>query len=764
MVFIIEEPVYKVGEKPSVRTVRVPDIKSYLNTRGSTQSTGTTIINDPSDVVVEPSTDDTPKDTSVSVAASGSASSSMGASEAFLAWVGRMPTAAEKSKMANEGWTEDTIRRYSVTAGAGTRDTASAWNKAADRVRQLAAPWYGGDPSAVPASLVKQIISSGDYADESYLTNTYFPTLKGTGATNPNAAPFVDSWTNMTGRALTYTAQLKLSEITKAYGFTDVGLAAWESWIKTTDSAATGNWGAEHRAAIGNTISSILGRAATDAELATNSNLWLLNDDALLEYVKTTPEYQAIYSGKPAWMDEATYISNSQAYDAVMRWYYGDAVALNDDGSLSIPTGQYKSPGTQVETKTTTTPTVAPIWKTLSVATFVSELSKYGVTATGSGGDASKYTYKDASGNIINYGDLMGYLPASDFFKDAAGYHYVQVEGVIDPRTNAVFTGPTKPATTTNTSTVTTYGLGNWGISYTNNEIVNNLINNNISPEMLQQQFTWMEEADYYQGVYGDIMTEAFGSSYSDADWYKMASGAQGSGAMRAKVAEAQNRVAFREVYRDYFGTDPAPSDYDYLTNNFVSPTEFTHRMAAKESAKAKIEQINELLGRTLDHQVTLSDLENLAMGGQGSGELQSMIDQATRLDAFTDSLYQYLGHTPTADDYAREVAKYPSAAAFKWEITVQETMDEMRDDINAAMVKAGKQAFTEDQLKIMLGKSEGWGALQAEYNAAAEAEAEYETARKTAMNVEKISPIYQVAEQGGFKQGLPALSDIGGM
>jgi hypothetical protein len=185
--------------------------------------------------------------------------------------------------------------------------------------------------------------------------------------------------------------------------------------------------------------------------------------------------------------------------------------------------------------------------------------------------------------------------------------------------------------------------------------------------------------------------------------------------------------------------------------------------MAAKESAKAKLPQINELLGRTLDHQVTLADLENLAMGGAGSGEIQAMIDQASRLDAFTDTLYQWKGRELTADDYA-EVAGFPSAAAFKWEITVSETMDEMRDDINEAMVKSGGAAFSDEQLKIMLGKSEGWGELQAQYNKAEEEVSEADNARKTAMNIEKIAPIYNMAPQGGFKQGLQGLADIGGV
>jgi len=682
-----------------------------------------------------------------SSSSSSSSSVPMSYVEAFLEWMGRQPNSSEKAKMANEGWTEDTIRRYAVTNGGN----GTLMQKAKNELRQIAAPFYGGDPSLIPDSLLKTLITSGDYADASYLTNTYFPLLKGASATNPNSTPFVEAWTEMTGRSLTYTATQKLSEIIKTYGYTDVAQAAWESWVKTTQSAATGNWGAEHRAAIGTTIASVLGRTATEAELATNSNLWNLNDDAMLEYVRATPEYQSIYSSKPAWMSETDYISTAKSYDAVMRWYYGGNVTVNPDGSLSIPTGSYYQEPTPVTTTTTVTPTGAPIWKSLTNAQFASDLGLVGITVVD-----GKYM-KD--GQEVSYDSLLTYLPANTYYKDAQGYHYVQEEGAVNPKTGAAAT-TTKPRATTQTTTTTTSGLGNWGISYVNPNMVTQLLNNNISPETLQQQFAWTEEADYYKGIYSDILAET--GVGGGIDFYKLASGAKGSGAMRAQLQQAQNMYAFKEVWRDYNGTDPSASDYQYVSSNFVSPTEYAHRMAAKESAKAKIDTINELLGRTLDHQVTLSDLEGLAMGGKGSGEIQAMIDQATRLDAFTDTLYQYKGHEPTADDYA-EIAGYPSAAAFKWEITVNEEMAEMGDDIKATWLKTNPTApLSDEQLRIMIGKSEGWGELQKQYNKAQEEETEGETARKTAMNAEKIAPIYQATGRGDFAQSLAGLPDIG--
>jgi hypothetical protein len=692
------------------------------------------------------------------------ASTSMPRSEAYFDWMGSYPSASMKAKMESEGWTEDTIRRYAVKNGG----TGTLMVKAKNELRQIAAPFYAGDPSGMPDSLLQTLISSGDYADAAYLTNTYFPNLKGASGTNPNSTPFVDSWTEMTGRPLTYTAQLKLNEIVKTYGFTDVGLAAWKSWVKGTESAYTGNYGADKRATITSLFNSLLGRNPTADELSQSSPYWNMADsaggNALAEAIMQSAEGRTLFAGKPATTSATDWIADLQAKDSVLRWYYGDHVVQGDDGSINIYTGapDLAQESTQVtgvpEIPDYQAPAVAPLWKSLSVATFVSELSKYGVTAKGSGGDASKYTYTDSTGKALSYDNLLSAVPSDVFYKDATGYHYVQDQGAIDPRTGLAATVVRPPTAASSTNNATANPFTNLGLKYMTPEMAAAL--QNVSAETLQQQFAWTEEAAYMEGTYGKMLAE---TGMGGVDFYTVASGAKGSGAMRAQIQQAQNMYAFKEAWRNYFGTDPSASDYQTVSSTYVSPTEFTHRMAAKESAKAKLPQINELLGRTLDHQVTLADLENLAMGGAGSGEIQAMIDQASRLDAFTDTLYQWKGRELTADDYA-EVAGFPSAAAFKWEITVSETMDEMRDDINEAMVKSGGAAFSDEQLKIMLGKSEGWGELQAQYNKAEEEVSEADNARKTAMNIEKIAPIYNMASQGGFKQGLQGLADIGGV
>jgi hypothetical protein len=177
-----------------------------------------------------------------------SASSSMAPTEAFADWMGRNPTSAEKNKMQVEGWTNDTIRKYAVTKGG----TGPLMQMAINRTRQLAASFYDGDPSGIPGSLINTLISDGTYADETYLKQTYFPMLRGARLTDPNAQAYIDSWVEMTGRPLTQTATDQLDTFVHTYGYTAEAESAWVAWTKTTDSAITGNWGAQHRIAIGN--------------------------------------------------------------------------------------------------------------------------------------------------------------------------------------------------------------------------------------------------------------------------------------------------------------------------------------------------------------------------------------------------------------------------------------------------------------------------------------------------------------------------------
>ncbi len=685
----------------------------------------------------------------------------------FLYYAGFVPDIANNESTKN--WTEQEVINWALKNG---KQDSTGLNILRETIQRVAAPFYDGDPGAIPASLVDSLIAKGYWTSDGqdYLQNQYFPALVGVDATNPLVADFIDTWVEMTGRPMGSTALSKMNNIIKAYGFTDVALDAWIAWVKTTDSAWTGNYGAEQRYKIESTISSVLGRHATEAELAPTSTLRNLNEYAMLEAIKASPEYQAIYAGKPASWSESDWIDYGLGMDQVFHWYYGDHVTVNSDGSFTFPTGPYytepaeTSVGVEaVPTPGASTTTEPPAWKSLSTSTFKSDLQGLGFTVTGEGSDPGAWTYK-LNGEVVPYSQLatkLSTLAPDTYYQDTQGFHYVQYEGAVNPKTGLAAT-VTKPATTTAYSTTTTSpgGLQNFGVTYVNNDLLADMAAKNYTPEMIQREFQWIEDAAYQQGVYGDTVAEAFGGS-AGIDWYTVASGAQGSGAMRAKIVEAQNRVSYRETYRQIFGTDPDPSDYDRITQQFVSPGEMLREHQAIESADEMYEEVNDLLMRVYGQGVSKDELKDMVLGRPNSGELKALINQATKLDSYRWIHKQYYGADPTPDDYAK-YAGYSGSSELQWEIVTHEKVNEMRETVNDAMYKAGYDPFTDEELFTLYGEQEGYGDLASLYRKAAKKADEVETAEDWQYNGAEQADIgYTKAEQGGFKISVPGIADL---
>jgi len=678
----------------------------------------------------------------------------------FQWYAGEVPGIAATADQAN--WTEQDVINWCISngkEGTGLKILRSD-------MRRIAAPFYNGDPSGIPSSTVDSLIRQGYWQDPDYLTNTYFPALQGVGATNPLAGGYMEVWDQMVGnRAPGSTALGKLNEIIKAYGFTETGLQAWTAFIKTTESAYYGDYGAENRANITSAFNSLLGRNPTAEELAYGSTYWNMASTgsaaALQESVLQSPEGQALYAGKPAWETPAQYMDRLRGIDATLRWYYGDNVSLNDDGSLTINTGApgFANDMSGMSTGVPSIPTYvretsAPEWKSLSMSQWQSDLAGYGITYEG-----GKY-FKD--GAEVSADNLLSLLPANTYYRDESGFHYIQTEGAIDPRTGKATTGPTVPKTaTTAPSTpapVSGNLFGNLGFTYLTPDMAAKL--GNIDGQTLAQQFAWQEEASYMQGIYSDVLTEAFGGS-GGIDWYKMASGAKGSGAMRAQLVEAQNRVAYRETYRQIFGTDPNPSDYDRITQQFVSPGEMLREHQAIESADEMYEEVNDLLMRVYGQGVSKDELKDMVLGRTNSGELKALINQATKLDAYTWIHKQYYDTAPTPEDYAR-YAGFTGPAELQWEIVTHEKVNEMRETVNEALVKAGYDPFTDEELTTMYGEQEGYGDLLSIYRKASKKATEVDQAEDWQYSgAEMVDIGYTRAEQGGFKTSAPGLADL---
>lgn len=654
--------------------------------------------------------------------------------ETFYDWMGRYPTSAERRKMANEGWTEDTIRRFAVKNGGN----GAFMVKAINTVRQVAASWYDGDPSGIPSSLVNTLISDGIYADTQYLEQTYFPLLRGLRLTDPNAQTYIDAWVEMTGKSLSTDAFNKLSEFVQSYGYGTEAEAAWLAWVKTTDAAITGNWGAEHREAIRANIASLFGRDPTEEELDVSGDFWNLNEAARMEYLRGTDEYYLLYANKPAWMDEADFIDAARAYDAVMRWYYSENAYVNEGGSIVIPTGPYDTrtisggtQGTRELQPRTQEPTIPP-------------------TAE----DTTGYTPSVMAGQEIPPAEEQhGYRPTpfSPNQETPTGYQPSPLSGAGGGEGTSFDAGTYTPP------------LSAFGVTYLSPQMVADLIAGGITPEQLQQQFQWQQDAIQYALTYDEMLTEAFGKTFTEDEWTAFAAGGEGSGALKAMLTQAQNRVAYREEFNRLFGYDPDPEDYERIMQEYISPAMMVKYVEAGNSAEEMYDEVNDLLMRVYGDGVTLDELKAMALGQEGTGELKALINQATKLDAFTEIHRQYYDAAPTPEDYAK-YAGYTSAAELQWEIVTQEAVKENRDIVQEAWAYAypDETLISDDDLYTMYGEQEGYGELRAKVTKAKEEYDKYEEGQDWAYSYAEHADIgYRASDQGGFRTSTTRLADL---
>lgn len=278
----------------------------------------------------------------------------------------------------------------------------------------------------------------------------------------------------------------------------------------------------------------------------------------------------------------------------------------------------------------------------------------------------------------------------------------------------------------------------------------------------LMRYYKAVEEAAYNREIYEPILKEAFGDDV-EIDWFALANGGRGSAQARAKLVEAQNRVQFREAFRQVFGRDPDPEDYDRITQEFISPSELIREYQAIESVDEMFPETNELLQRVFGETVTKEQLKDMVLGRPGSGELKALINEATKLDQFTWIHKQYYGTEPTPEDYAR-YAGYTGPAELQWEIVTNEKVKEMLPEIQKAWAKVypNEPLITEEDLFKYYGEQEGYGDIGAKLREMQQKYQEIEQAEQYQYSgAEQAELIYGRAEQGGFKTAYGGLAEL---
>ena len=586
--------------------------------------------------------------------------------------------------------TSDDIRRYAVDNGAngyGMQQVKSVLTQA------LYGMVGGTMAGALPDSLYRTLIRNGAYEDADVLGASIlaFKDIGWDKAFDPITGapvfePFFDMWEDMTaGADFGWTVKSKLQSIVNQFGFGNEALVEFERWVKTTNGAKTGNYGAEVRVKLKNTLEPLLGRALTEAELAVDGPLWDKDDAALYEWAQTTPEYMAKFEFKPPGVSEQEFLATQSAWNVVFRQAYGIDVA-----------GLSGMPGTNV-----------------------------GVQLTDEG------KAKMAQFGFATFDEWAAYAGGIDRFAQIAkDSGWVVDSGAF----GSVGGAPGE--------------LIAWGFA------------NGVGPAEWMQHVQWEQEAIVAEGTYEPTMLRTLGLNLSSDDWYKYTSKAIGWADIHLQIMEAQNRDQFREVFRNYTGHDPSVSDFNYLATSFVSPSEYARRMAAKESAAEMLPQANELMNRVFGHGTTLDELENVAMGGQGSGALKAQLNQAARLDEYRWTHKQKYGTEPTPTDYAR-YAGYAGPAELEWELNLAEGIDEFGPDIQEVWKKVYNQELSQEELRIMLGDMVGSGELKYKYKQAKEEVTELEQAHDAGFTTPDAMHMYTGAKEGGIKNVLPGIADM---
>lgn len=298
------------------------------------------------------------------------------------------------------------------------------------------------------------------------------------------------------------------------------------------------------------------------------------------------------------------------------------------------------------------------------------------------------------------------------------------------------------------------------GVAGAPNELITWGYENGVNPAEWMQHVQWEQQAIVAEGTYDPLLLRTLGINLSQDDWYKYTSKAIGWGEIQLQIMEAQNRDSYREVFRNYTGRDPGQSDYDYLSSSFVSPSEYAHRMAAKESAAEMLPQANEILTRVFGRGTSLAELENLAMNGQGSGVLRAQLEQATRLEQYRWVHKQKYGTEPTPSDYAR-YAGYAGPAELQWELNLAENIDEFGPDAQDAWKKVYNEELTSEQLRILFGDMKGSGDLKYKLKEAQKQVTEAEQAHDAGFQTPGAQHLFGAAPQGGFREVMGGIADI---
>jgi hypothetical protein len=275
-----------------------------------------------------------------------------------------------------------------------------------------------------------------------------------------------------------------------------------------------------------------------------------------------------------------------------------------------------------------------------------------------------------------------------------------------------------------------------------------------ITPTELEERYRWTQDA-IANLANMNFLGKAIGKKYTQAQAYLVASGGYGSGQIRSDLLKAQNLREFDTVFAVYNNRQPTAADYAYLNKNFLTPAEYSAKMAAVEEAESLFPKIDALFRRVYGYGADKAKLRLMAQGAKGGGAYEALITAAEEMDRYRSAWKLYTKEEPTPAQYA-EWAKMSGPDELLKMIEVKEFLSshgvELTTQYNNYWVSQGLPGITADDLETLAGKYEGWGAIDAKMRIAEDHKTRQDQARKYNLSVGAAQGWVSMTPFGGTK------------
>lgn len=647
----------------------------------------------------------------------------------FMPMLGRMATPQELAMMNSGQWSVDHIVAY--IKGLPEFRNSPGYMAAAADYRESWRRMIGGE---APQSEIDQAIAKGWTITQWEQRIRSLPEYRYGTEWKTSALSWNDVYEQMIGRPLTPEARAKRDEMLAGNRST----VEWIDWIKKQPEYATGIEMSGRRSNVIGILDDMWGVGTVDDLIAGNPNYV---DDVVWAELGNNPSYATITAWarrQPEWMDGPQAATNREnlfdRYRYIMR-------TMPDASYIEDLVRKGKTPD-QMEQYLRTTPAYKKLY-------------------------AGKPAWMD-EGEYMQWRDAYNAV-GRQYYSPGVGLEPVKDASYDAMIKKSISEGNTTPDYFLNTGNFM-FENGTWYYLKENpalwrfsDQQIKYYLENGISPSELADHYRWTEDAAANLENM-NYLGKALGKTYSMRDAYIVAAGAQGSGAIRAELLKAEYLHSFDTVFAIYNGRPPEASDYAYLDSHFVSPQEYSARMAAVEFAEKMFADVDDLMMRVFGEHADMEQLKNVALGAKGSGAYEARIQLAEELDRYRWVYKSYWKTEPSPQDYAR-FAGYAGPDELLKELSVREMVKaegpEMMQVWNDYWVAQGQAPLTQEDVETLVGKYVGWGALEARLRVAEKHKLDREKERQGALQSPTAAIYTSLTEFGGPM--LPGLVRIGG-